>query len=239
MIVALLIGFAVVGLLGRAGWRLAQAAELARQSTPLQHRPSDPAMRLLIVGDSTAVGTGASRAEASLAGLLADAYPRLWIDNRSRDGATFADLAAQMAGAARHDMVLVQAGGNDVMRLRDLDVVSRDIDSVVARAAEIAPQIVLMPAGNVGNARFFFPPLSWLMTSRARRLHEQIRVAAARHGADYVDLFEERAADPFVQQPALSARDGLHPSDAGYIVWFEQLRRQARLDEVLAPARAP
>lgn len=88
-------------------------------------------MRLLIVGDSTAVGTGASSPASSLAGLLAEQYPRLWIDNRARDGAKFADVLQQLSGPERFDMVLVQAGGNDVIRMRGMDALREDIERVV------------------------------------------------------------------------------------------------------------
>lgn len=214
--------------------RLHEAAELARASEPLQRRVEQPSARLLIVGDSTAVGTGASTAQASLAGLLASRFPDLHIENRGREGATFDEIPRQLEGAGTFDIVLIQAGGNDVIRLRDLDATRDALERAVQRARERADLVVLMPAGNVGNAPFFFPPASWLMTWRARRLHASVREVAARHGAVYVNLFKERADDPFVQQPALNARDGLHPSDAGYRVWFEELMAQSGLAVRLA-----
>lgn len=224
---------------GCAVWRIGKAGELARLSEPLQHTPVDAALRLLIVGDSTAVGTGASSPQTSLAGLLAQAYPRLRIDNRARDGATFAGVISQLEGAsARYDLVLVNAGGNDVIRLRGMDAVRADIERVTMLARARSDRVVLMPAGNVGNAPFFFPPVSWLMTARARELHGIVRDVAARQSAVYVSLFKDKANDPFAQRPKeLNAADGLHPSDAGYRVWFDELMAQAQLAPVLAPAR--
>jgi lysophospholipase L1-like esterase len=220
-------------------WRIGKAGELARRSEPLQHTPPDATLRLLIVGDSTGVGTGASSPQASLAGLLAQAYPRLQIDNRARDGATFAGVIEQLeAATARYDLVLVQAGGNDVIRLRKLDDVRADVERVATLARARGQRVLLMPAGNVGNAPFFFPPASWLMTSRARSLHGFVREAATRHQAAYINLFKDKAKDPFAQQPELNAADGLHPSDAGYRVWFDELMTQAQLAPVLAPAKA-
>lgn len=99
----------------------------------------------------------------------------------------------------------------------------------VELARQTAPFVVLMPAGNVGNAPFFFPPVSWWMTQRARRLHAAVAASAERHGAVYVRLFEERENDPFARQRALNASDGLHPSDEGYRVWLKQLLRQGGL----------
>jgi lysophospholipase L1-like esterase len=221
----------------RTLWRIGQAVEMARASEPLQRAPAGVAMRLLIVGDSTAVGTGASSADDSLAGLLAREYPHLLIENRAQDGALLGDVAAQLGGQGQYDMVLVQAGGNDVIRMRSLDAMRRDLDRVAELAGRQARMVVLMPAGNVGNAPFFFPPVSWLMTWRSRQLHREVRETAARHGMTYVNLFQERADDPFVDRSELNARDGLHPSDAGYRVWFDELKAQADLEARLAAAR--
>lgn len=235
---ALLAAAALVALSGCAAWRLGQARELAARSEPLSQRPASPAVRLLIVGDSTAVGTGASAPEASLAGLMARAYPRLLIDNRGRDGALLADVVAQLATDQRYDVVLVLAGGNDVFRLRDRDAMRADVQSVARAAAARAPLVVLMPPGNVGNAPFFFPPLSWLMTSRSQALHRYVAASAAREGFVYVDLYRERSDDPFVADRSLNAADGLHPSDAGYRHWWAELRGQGALAARLAPAAA-
>ena len=239
MLVGAAAALAVLVLGGCAATRIGAAAQLARESEPLQHTPANAVQRLLIVGDSTGVGTGASSPQTSLAGLLARAYPRLHIDNRARDGATFEGVVQQLErDDARHDVVLILAGGNDVIRLRGDDVVRADIDRAVALAAARAGRVLLMPAGNVGNAPFFFPPLSSLMTTRAERLHGFIQAAAQRHGAVYINLFQQPENDPFVQNPGLHARDGLHPSDAGYRAWFDELSHQANLPELLAASRA-
>ena len=225
----------VLALGGCAAWRLQAAADLAARSEAWQQQPASPRRNLLIVGDSTGVGTGASAGLHSLAGLIGQAYPDVQIVNRARDGATFADVVAQLGGVGRFDMVLVLAGGNDVIRLRAWSAVQADVDRVVQLASQHAPQVVLMPAGNVGNAPFFFAPLSWWMSRRSRELH-RIVDAAARRGATVVNLYQDAADDPFVQQPALNARDGLHPSDAGYRVWFTELQRQANLPRWLGAA---
>lgn len=222
---------------GCAVTRLHESVELARQSEPLQRPLVQPRARLLIVGDSTAVGTGASTPEASLGGLLAQAYPGLLIENRGRDGATFAEVPHQLEGAGRFDAVLVLVGGNDVIRLHDLDTLPDHLARISALAHARADTVVVMPAGNVGNAPFFFPPLSWWMSSRSRQLHTLVQEAAARQGMVYVNLFKEKRDDPFAQQKALNARDGLHPSDAGYRLWLKELMAQSPLAQRLEAAR--
>ena len=235
------LGLSALGLVlvtsGCAVWRISRSAELARRSEPFQQNPAQPALRLLVVGDSTAVGTGTTNAALSVAGRLGQAFPRLAIENRAGDGARHADVLQQLQSGGIFDIVLVQVGGNDVIRLGSLDGLEAEIDEVVRRARAMAPEVVLMPCGNVGNAPFFFAPVSWWMTQRSRTLHRYTQAAALRGGVRYVRLFHERQDDPFVRDPTLNASDGLHPGDRGYALWWQELQAQANLAQVLAAAR--
>jgi lysophospholipase L1-like esterase len=197
---------------------------------------------MLVVGDSTGVGTGASQPSASVAGLLGAAYPRLALENRARDGAKFEAVRGQIAAARApggYDIILISAGGNDVIRGTDNAELARLLDeSFAAAKARLAPggQVVVQPPGMVGNVPFFLPPVSNLMNSRATELHAAVRAAAARHGVRVVSMAREKEADPFVQRPELNASDGLHPSDGGYRIWRDELLAQTDLAERLAPA---
>jgi lysophospholipase L1-like esterase len=232
----LLAGAALLLASGCPAWRIRESVELARASEPWQQSPEAATLRLLIVGDSTGVGTGATSPGRSLAGLIGKSHPRLFIENRAEDGAKFADVQRQLGAGGRFDIVLVQAGGNDVIRLRELDALRTDIDRVADLALQRASLVILMPAGNVGNAPFFFAPVSWSLTRRSRAMHGFVKDAAARTGATYVNLFHERADDPFVVDKSLNASDGLHPSDAGYEVWLRALMAQSDLSQRLSRA---
>ena len=58
-VLSVLAALAILVTTGHAAWRIKQSAALARLSEPLQASPEAPLSSLLIVGDSTAVGTGA------------------------------------------------------------------------------------------------------------------------------------------------------------------------------------
>ncbi len=237
---SLLAAFALVTLAGCAAWRINDARELARASQPFQTAPLDATGSLLVVGDSTAVGTGASSPEGSLAGLIARDHPGLRIVNRAVDGAKFDAIPAQLAADSnRFDVILVLAGGNDVIRLTREDKLREAIQQTAVLARARSNNVVFMPSGNAGNAPFFFAPVSWLMTERSQTLHRLVREAAATHSASYVNLYKPAADDPFAQRPQeLHAADGLHPSDAGYRIWYGELNQQAQLAQKIAASKA-
>ena len=222
-------------------WRIKQSAELARQSEPFQTSPEGARASLLVVGDSTAIGTGASSPANSVAGLIARDHPKLKIVNRAKDGAKYADMAHQLEGlnGERFDAILVLGGGNDVIRLTPYEPLEESIARVTALARTHSRLVVLMPSGNVGSAPFFFPPWSWLMTQRSKTLHRFVYEIAADNSALYVNLYKDKADDPFAQRPdELNAKDGLHPSDAGYRLWYDELNAQADMAKHLAALQA-
>lgn len=228
----LVMATAVLAAGGYSAWKVRQVAELSRQSEPFQALPMAATRSLLVVGDSTAVGTGASAAGKSLAGLIAAAHPGLRIVNLAADGARYEDFALQLqSGSGYFDVVLVLGGGNDVIRLTGQDKLRQDVLYVAQLARKRGAAVIMMPPGNAGNAPFFWRPLAWWMTRRSQALHAAVREAAQATGAAYVNLYKPRGEDPFAQRPAeLHARDGLHPSDAGYALWLQELQRQANLE---------
>lgn len=221
---------------GRMAWRWRLAQTLVQRSQPYEHQPPAASLRLLMVGDSTGVGTGATSPAATVTGQIARHHPHVQIVNRAQVGARFADIVRQLQAVLgeRFDVILIFGGGNDVIRWTELSALQTDLALALQLARAQAEHVVLMPAGNMGNVPFFFPPWSWLMTRRSRQLHALIRQHAVAGEVIYVDGFRDRRDDPFALQAELHAMDGLHPSDAGYRLWFSELQRQADLAAKLA-----
>ena len=110
-----------------------------RRAGPLSASSATPVVRLLVVGDNTGVGTDATQATRSLAGMVGGSHPRLLVHNRSRDGARFDELAAQLLASASdsgYDVILISAGGNDVIRGTGTDALAKALDQTFVAARD-------------------------------------------------------------------------------------------------------
>jgi len=220
----------------RLAWRISKGVRIAEKSIPFQTVSPDSDARVLIIGDSTGVGTGSSRPEDSIAGRLASDFPFIEIVNLSVNGAEIGEIEKQLqcSAADTFDVVLVQVGGNDILRFTPLTRVRSDMTAVLTRAGKKGREVIFMSTGNVGLAPAFFPPLSWIYTRRTRAVRAIFIKIAAREGIQYVDLFKEREEDPFIRDPKrFYAPDFLHPSGEGYRLWYEELMKQTSITSIL------
>ena len=217
-----------------AALRLRASARLAQAGHPFEHEAEVEGARLLVVGDSTARGTGASGTACSVPGLLSRANPSLTVVNRARAGASMAEVVAQLDGRERFDAVLVLAGGVDLLR-GTRDAALRDAVQQVAQRARLQAELVIfMPPGNLAHVPFFLPPWNWWLGWRSRRLHAIVAATAEANGARHVSLLRDREVDPFARHPGrMRGPDGLHPNDAGYELWQRELETQAQLSAKL------
>lgn len=217
-------------------WRFHKGARFADQSVPFEAVNPESRARILVVGDSTGVGTGASRSLDSIAGRLHQDNPHIAVVNRSINGARVEDLLRQMTPEddREFDIVLVQVGGNDILRFTPLDRLHDMITRVLEEAGRRGRHVIFISTGNVGLAPAFFPPLTWIYSSRTRKVRALFIEAAARVDVEYVDLFKERDEDPFLRDPEVYyAADYLHPGSEGYRLWYDELKRQTSINAVL------
>lgn len=222
------------GTAGYAALRLARSAKLAARDHAYDRFAEAEGSRLLVIGDSTGSGAGASDPQFSLPGLLSRANPSLTVTNHAQPGARFENFLAQLEGDEPFDAVLVLGGGNDVIRMTGFGDLRHTVERVAQRARVRAGIVVFMPPGNLGNARPFLPPWDWWMAYRSRRLNAIVSEVARANGALCVSLYQEREDDPFARHPRrMHARDGLHPSDAGYELWQRELETQVQLSAKL------
>jgi lysophospholipase L1-like esterase len=207
-------------------------------SLPAASQSPSGAKRVLVAGDSTAVGTGAGEPLMSVPGRIARDNPSVLLVNLAEDGARTEALVAQLhsAGPAEYDAVLILVGGNDVLRLTGIDRLRDSIAAALHLATGLSDNVALMTVGDVGSAPAIPWPVSLLLSRRAATLRALFAEEAGKRGVAYVDMHVPAAqTDPFARDPdKYYARDGLHPSAAGYGLWYERLKRKTPLDSWLA-----
>jgi len=121
--------------------------------------------------------------------------------------------------------VVIQIGGNDIMKFTPFRSIDRDVTIVIEDAKRIARHVVILHSGNVGLAPFFIWPIDWIMTERARAVRRIYMKKAREEDVLYVDLFTERGNDLFLKDiPKYYSLDHLHPSGEGYRWWYERIR---------------
>jgi lysophospholipase L1-like esterase len=188
-----------------------------------------PALRLLVLGESTAAGVGVSTHDQGLAGqvsrTIAAASGRAleWMV-RGRNGATaqstWLDLLPQ-AGDFAPDVAVLVLGVNDTLRFRRPSRFVAALDALITalRARQPSMGIVIAAVPPMGRFPSLPPPLREVLGLRARVLDAAVRRMSLRPGVVHVpmpDAGPRRVVDLFCE-------DGFHPSALGYREWGTRL----------------
>jgi lysophospholipase L1-like esterase len=188
-----------------------------------------PALRVLLLGESTVAGVGVACQSQALVGQLAQALaaqqrrPVAW-QACGENGITASQACERLlpqALAARPDIVLLVFGVNDSTHLSSLrtwrQALRQMTQSLQAQGAQVAFTAV-PPLQH-------FSALPWLLRHvlglRAAILDAQLRRLAWQLGVVYCPVKLTFAADYL-------AVDGYHPSALGYRVWATGLAPQLR-----------
>lgn len=181
-------------------------------------------LRLVVVGESTAAGCGADSHEEAFAGAFARALwrrrgrPVAW-KVLGRHGATIRRVRHRMITelSGRADVAVLLIGVNDVLARTPLPRWRDDLAAVLDVLAARAERVVV-----AGIPPFeSFPSLPRLLgqylAERGRLLDGGARdVCAAWPGVAWVGMDDLGQAEA-----GFFARDGFHPSPAGYGQWAE------------------
>ncbi len=204
---------------------------LIAQAKAFQLPGGDTTTTLLVLGDSTAVGVGATKPEDTLAALIAQKTNATYVENRGVSGARVEDLEAQIASTTlpRYSRVLVQIGANDIVRFKNADDAARTLDQALEKLPQ-TDSLIVLSAGNVGGTRFFPWFVNYFYTKLNLTYHDRFAKVVGEHGGTYINLYEDPKTDPYVQQPEIYlAKDGFHPTSAGYALWFKKIVEKAGL----------
>lgn len=207
---------------------LAQAARV-RRATPLLPAPEGERvggtgdLRLVVVGDSTAVGTGTQSLDDALPGRLGALLGARW-RVVGRNGATAADVLRDHideAAGGPADVAVLLVGWNDALKLRSGRAFARDLGALIDRLRAASPEgRIVVVAPPVFAAFTVLPqPLRHALGAHAAGLTRVAARVAASRGVDVAPGFDGGSV----------ASDRFHPDGDGYA------SIAAGIAEVLAP----
>jgi lysophospholipase L1-like esterase len=194
---------------------LAQGARL-RRTTPLMPAPEGDrvggrgTLRLVVVGDSTAVGTGADSLHDALPGRLGKLLGARW-RAVGRNGATAADVLRDHiddAAGGPADVAVLMVGWNDAMKLRSCRAFARDLGALIDRLVAASPdgRVVVVAPPVFRDFAVLPQPLRRALGAHASGLTRVTTRVAADRGVVVAPGFDGRSV----------ASDGFHPDRDGY-----------------------
>jgi lysophospholipase L1-like esterase len=209
--------------LGVATALVAGCARRTRRSEP-GAEPKGRAVRIAVLGDSLALGTGASNPRN---GFVFRSYlavrerrPGSEIDSYAIGGSTVADVLRLQVPRLAHeraDAVVICVGGNDVTHRVAPARFAATYAALLARVRALQPHAAIVCCGvpNVGFSPLFTGTDHDEVARLARADDAAVRASAHRAGARFADLYAATSAKRADINAYLSD-DRFHPSDAGY-----------------------
>jgi lysophospholipase L1-like esterase len=219
--------------MGRIIFFSRRAVAAGRRAIPVSHLVENARKRVLVIGDSTAYGTGAIDPHHSLAGRLVIDFPDIEVINASENAMSFKRLSKKIRGLeGPFDTAIIHIGGIDAILLTTENCIGKHVRIIKDELTRLGVQdIVLVSMNNVGSAPLIPFPINLLYELRSKHLFGFLSLLCEKLGIAHVPLFEPRSSDPFVQNPQLFSGDGIHPNDEGYAVWYGRIKE--KIDNIL------
>jgi len=221
-------------LLGNAKELIADAEKFPREYS--LGAPGERELIYVVMGDSTAVGVGAARVEASCAFQIATAAAaqgrRVRVINIAASGARLgAILKNQLPKIAelKPHLISLSIGANDATHFSSPAQYQKQMGILVSQLSRQTAVVLLAGTPDMVQAPALPLPLALAVNRRAIRQNKILQSAldnSKLHNSKlrYVDLFY-RGKLIYAQNPDLYAADFFHPSADGYAIWadlFEQ-----------------
>ncbi|MDH6628015.1 lysophospholipase L1-like esterase [Streptomyces sp. LBL] len=189
--------------------------------------PGEPALRLVMLGDSTAAGQGVHRAAQTpgallASGLAAVAERPVELRNVARPGAASDDLDRQVALILAEpslvpDICVIMIGANDVTHRMPATRSVRHLSTAVRRLRTAGAEVVVGTCPDLGTIEPVQQPLRWLARRASRQLAAAQTIGVVEQGGRTVSLGDLLGPEFEANPRELFGPDNYHPSAEGYV----------------------
>lgn len=204
---------------------------ISNKTTPVSQHLPNASKHILVIGDSTSFGAGAEKSKHSLVGRLINNHPDVHVDNFSENGMSLKKLLHRLQNSLtrKYDLVIIHIGGIDVLSMTSDSKINSLTEKIFHKTLTILKRnqpekILLVSVNNVGCAPTFRYPLDIFLEKRSRKLKNIFQSLCKNKNITHISLFAEKNDDPFAKQPQLLySKDGIHPNDEGYGIWYDKI----------------
>lgn len=190
-------------------------------------RRKDGGKKILILGDSTAVGTGALSPEFTIAGRIAIDFPKADILNLGVNGTRTRGVLAQLelVKDQSFDLIIISTGGNDVWAFTSFWRLKKTLRTIFSLANTLSNNnVIILFFGNNGSATFVPLLFRGAFLKRTEKIQALFKKITEEEKVPLVELFTTDSNNPFIETPkTYFAEDGMHPSDLGYWIWYKKM----------------
>lgn len=194
---------------------------------------SNSLKKILIIGDSTAVGSVIDPMY-NIGGRLYEKY-KVDVTNISINGAKTDNVINQLNNITdkKYYLIIIFIGNNDVSRFTDLDKIGIDMSKVLDKAKTISDKVIVFRGGNFGTIPMFPYIMRLIYGLRSRKIRKIFIRIAKEKSVIYVEKFMTYRNDIFLKDPYhYYGWDLLHLNESGYKVWFDYLVEEMEKNDV-------
>lgn len=180
-------------------------------------------MNLVVLGDSIALGLGASRPTdtigSRLVAALVAAGRSVELTVLAVNGARSDAMAgqAERAVAVGPDLAVIIVGANDLTHFTPPKLAATQLGDAVRTLRAAGSAVLVVPAPDLSLVPWVPPNLRTIVRAGSEALRRAQIIAALGAGAVVVDIPAE-ATSQFAADNSLFGPDRFHPSSAGYAV---------------------
>lgn len=187
---------------------------------------SNGTLRIAVLGDSSVTAPGVSGPQEIWVSRVCQRlseHHHVVLRSFAVGGAMAHNVLAEQADDAidsAPDVFLVSVGANDVIKGVPIGRFETNLDRLIGTLASTGAVVVQSGVGIMGTIPRLYPPLSNLMSRRARRFDRIHWKVASDHGTSVVDQWSDDAR-VWRSDRSLWAADLFHVSAAGHARWAD------------------